>query len=162
MSVTLWFLIYSFFLIQPFTIQGQDHGWGQSTCTKSQSESDFISTHIPLVPGQLPTTLQGYRFFKIWPSKSKVIGQVHLVGPTSYWLTFLLFYFNPWNKAFSKFDLEISRSSSWERSQLKACPTSYWFSSLSFHVNWPSYSCDTTLQNLSLKIQGQDHKPVMV
>ena len=36
-------------------------------------------------------------------------------------------------------------------------PTSYRLTSLSFHVNLPSHSRDTTFQNLTLKIQGQGH-----
>ena len=36
-------------------------------------------------------------------------------------------------------------------------PTLYRPTSLSFHVNQPSHSWDTTFQNLTLKIQGQGH-----
>ena len=44
----------------------------------------------------------------------KVKGQGHIVGPTAYWLTKLLFHINQlsnsWDTAISQFDLESPRS----------------------------------------------------
>ena len=65
-------------------IQGQGHGWGQSS--KSQCESNILSTHIPLVPCQSAIPFPRNSIFKIWPWKSKVkaIAQGHKVGITPY------------------------------------------------------------------------------
>ena len=103
-----------------FKIQGQGHGWGQSS--KSQSGSKLLSSHIPLFSCQSGTPHQGYSFFKIWPwnSKVKVIAQGHIVGSTSYRLTFLSLHdkkpSHPWERAF---DLWNPRSGSWVRSKFK-------------------------------------------
>ena len=51
-------------------IQGQGHGWGESS--KSQSGCNFLSTHIPFVPCQSALSFLRYSIFKIWPWKSKV------------------------------------------------------------------------------------------
>ena len=68
--------------------------------------------------------IPGICFFKIWlwKSKVKVIAQGHIVGPPSYWLTSLLFHVNPTIpeiQLFFKFDLENSRSGSWESAKFK-------------------------------------------
>ena len=74
-------------------IQGQGHRWGQSS--KSQCESNILSTHNPFVPCQSGIPLLSYDFLKIWPwnSRVKVIDEVtvqsHNVGITSYRLTIL-------------------------------------------------------------------------
>ena len=101
-------------------IQGQGHGWGE--CWKSQHESKILSTHILLIPCHSAIPFLRYNFFKIWPWKSKVKVMVgvkvesHKVGVTSYRFTSLSFHVNQtshsWYKAFSKFDLENSRSRS--------------------------------------------------
>ena len=105
-------------------IQGQGHGWDQSS--KSQSGFDFPSTHIPFVLCKSAIPFLGYCFFKIWSweSKVKVITQGHTVGPTSYQLTFVSFHdtidSHPFRSVsinlpisdielFSKFDLENTR-----------------------------------------------------
>ena len=84
----------------------------------------------------------------------------HNVSLTSYRLTSLLFDVNwpsqSWNTAFSKFDLENSRS----RSQLKVTKKvyhpidSYPFRSMSIGPPIPGIQL---FQNLTLKIQGQGH-----
>ena len=51
-------------------IKGQCHGWGHSS--KSQCESNIISTHTPFVPCQSALPLLSCDFFKIWPWKSRV------------------------------------------------------------------------------------------
>ena len=104
-------------------IQVQGHGWGQSS--KSQCESNILSTHIPLVPCQLALPFLRYSILKIWPWKSKVevIPQGHKVGITPYLLISFLFHVDQpshsWDTAISIFDIENSRSMSWVRSQLK-------------------------------------------
>ena len=122
-------------------IQVQGHRWGQSS--KSQCESNILSTHNPFVPCQSGIPLLSYDFFKIWPlnSRVKVIDEVtvqsHNVGITSYRLTFLSFHVNrpshSWDTAFSKFDLENQWSRSWVRSQFK----SQWGSNIqSTHISF--------------------------
>ena len=71
-----------------FKIQGQGHGWRQSS--KSQCESNILLTHIPFVPCQSGIPLLSYDFFKTWPwnSRVKVMDEVTVqsqnVGVTSY------------------------------------------------------------------------------
>ena len=86
-----------------------------------QHVSNIISTHIPFIPCQSAIPFLRYDFFKIWPWKSKVKVMVEVqvesqVGVTSYRFTSLLFHVNrpshSWDKAFSNFDLENSRSRS--------------------------------------------------
>ena len=108
-------------------IQGQGHGWGESS--KSQSGCNFLSTHIPFVPCQSALPFLRYSIFKIWPWKSKVKvmseGNVesHNVGPTFYRLTSLSSHVNlpshSWDMTFSKFDLESPRSRPWLRWKFK-------------------------------------------
>ena len=80
----------------------------------------------------------------------------HNVSLTSYRLTSLWFHVNwsshSWNTAFSKFDLENSRS----RSQLKVYHpiNSYPFRSMSIGPPIPGIQL---FQNLTLKIHGQGH-----
>ena len=94
-------------------IQGQGHGWSQSS--KSQCESNImniLSTHIPLVPCQLALPFLRYSIFKAWPwkSKVKVIVQGHKIGITPYQLISLSFHVNrpshSWDTVISKFDIE--------------------------------------------------------
>ena len=133
-------------------IQGEGHGWGQGL--KSQLESNILSTHILLVPWQSTLLLLWERFFKIWPSKSKVkvIAQSHILGITSYWLII------PFVLCWSALQyLRYSYSKNWPwKSKLKVMGevkvkshnvslTSYQLTSLSFHVNWPSHSWDTAI-----------------
>ena len=134
-------VFFSIFLT--FKIQGQGHGWGQSS--KSQRVSHFLLTHIHFFPCQSAIPLQGYSFFKIWPwkSKVKVIAQGHIVGPTSYRLTSVSFHVNwpipeiqhfqiwPW-----KFNVKVMGEVKVQ--SYKVCHTSYRFTSLSFRVNRPS------------------------
>ena len=72
-------------------IQGQGHGWGQSS--KLQSESNILSTHIPFVPCQWAFPFLRCSIFKIspWKSKVKVIAEGHIVGITPYQLISLSF-----------------------------------------------------------------------
>ena len=108
-------------------IRGEDHASGHTS--KSQCESNILSTHIPFVPCQSGIPFLSYDFFKIWPWKSKVrvIGEVtvqsHYVGAISYRLTSLSFHINrashSWVTTFSKFDLENLGSRSWVRSHFK-------------------------------------------
>ena len=131
------------------------HGWGQSS--KSQCESNILSTHIPFVPCQSGIPLLSYDFFKIWPwnSRVKVIGEVtdqsHNMGRTSYRLTSLSFHVNRpspyWVMTFSKFDLENQRSRSWVRSHFKV---TMWSSILSTHI--PFVPCQSALPFLRYSI----------
>ena len=86
------------FQILTLKIHGQGHGWGE--CWKSQHGSKILSTHIPFIPCQSAIPFLRYKFFKIWPwkSKVKVMTEVkvesHKVGVTSYRLTSLSFHVN--------------------------------------------------------------------
>ena len=133
---------------------------------KVQSESNILSTHIPLVPCQSALPFPRYSIFKIWTwkSKVKVIAQGHKVGITPYRLISLLIHVDrpchSWDTAISKFDVENSRSRSWVRSKLKV-------------ITWVLHSVDThpfrsisirrpfpelwLFQNLTLKIKGHGH-----
>ena len=124
------FLRYSYLKKMTLKIQGQGHGWGQSS--KSQCDSNIPSTHILLV-STIP--FLRYSIFKIWPwkSKVKVIAQGHKVDITPYLLISLSFHVDQpshsWDTAISKFDIE----NSWVRSTFSR------LTSLSFHVNWASH-----------------------
>ena len=106
------FLGYSYFKI--FKIQGQGHGWGQSW--KSQHEPNIQSTHIPFVPCQSGILFLSYDFFSKLDLENQRSVQSHNMGVTSYQLTSLSFHINQtshsWDTAFSKFDVENSRSRS--------------------------------------------------
>ena len=132
--------------------------------SKSQSESNILSNHIPLVPCQSALPFPRYSIFKIWPWKFKVIAQGHKVGITPYRLISLLFHVDrpchSWDTAISKFDIENSRSSSWVRSKLKVITClqhsvdSHPFRSMS--IGHPVSEL-WLFQNLTLKIKGQGH-----
>ena len=66
--------------------------WGQSS--KSQCESNILSTHNPLIPCQSALPFLRYSIFKIlpWISKVDVWAQGHKVGITTYWLVSLSFH----------------------------------------------------------------------
>ena len=148
-------------LFQNFTlkIQGQGHGWRQSS--KSQHGSNIQSTHILFNPCQSGIPFLSNDFFKFWPWKSrvKVMGvvtvQSHNVGLTSYRLTSLSFHVNreshSWVTTFSKFDLEKGRGHGWGHN---VGLTSYQLTSFSFQVNWPSYSWDTAFSKFYLEKPG--------
>ena len=149
-------------------IEGQGHGWGESW--KSQHGSNILSTHIPLILCQSAIPFLRYNFFKIWPWKSKVKVMVevkvesHKMGVISYRLTSLPFIVNrpshSWDTAFSKFDLENSRSRSWMRWTLKVTTwvkhsiDSHPFDSMSIGHPIPEIQL---FQNVTLKIQGQGY-----
>ena len=135
-------------------IQGQGHGWGQSW--KSRHGSNILSIHIPFVPCQSAIPFLRYDFFKIWPSKSKVMVMVevkvenHKVGVTS--LTSLSFHVNRLFQSrdikFSKFDLENPRWrwNDYDIAQLQVWTIPYnfeWYKSIQqlqrygFHKVWP-------------------------
>ena len=95
---------------------------GHGQISRSQSGFDVLLIHIHFVPCQSVFPSLRYGYFKVWPWKSRVLvmGKVkvqgHIVVPTSYWLTSLLFHVNlpshSWDTAISKFDLESPRSRS--------------------------------------------------
>ena len=115
---TIPFLRYSFFKIRPSKskVKIMDEPKIQS---HKVGQTSYWLTH-PFYPCQSLLLFLWYGFCKIWPwkSKVKVIAQSHIVGPTSYRFTSLLFQVNwsshSWNTAFFKFDLENSRSWEWE------------------------------------------------
>ena len=150
-------------LFKELTLKIQGQGWGHSS--KSQSESNILSTHIPFVPCQSALPFPRYGILKIWPwkSKVKVIAQGQKVGITPYRLISLLFHVDRpchcWDTAISKFNIGNSRSRSWVRSKLKV-------------ITWVQHSVDShpkgmsigdpdpdlwRFQNLTLKIKGQGH-----
>ena len=136
-------------------IQGQGHGWGQSS--KSQCKYNILSTHISFTPCRLALPFLRHSIFKIWPCKSKVkvIAQGHKVGTTPYRLISLSFNVkrpsHAWDTAISKFDVEISRSGSWVSHNV--CLISYRLTSLSLHVNRASHSWVTTFYKFDLENQ---------
>ena len=135
-------------------IKGQGHGWGQSW--KSRHGSNILSIHIPFVPCQSAIPFLRYDFFKIWPSKSKVMVMVevkvenHKVSVTS--LASLSFHvnrlFHSRDIKFSKFDLENPRWrwNDYDIAQLQVWTIPYnfeWYKSIQqfqrygFHKVWP-------------------------
>ena len=152
-----------------FKIQGQGHGWGQSS--KSQRESNILSTHIPFIPYQSALPFLRYSIFKIWPwkSKVKVIAQGHKVGITPYRLISPSFHVDwpsySWDTAISKFDVENSRSRSWVRSKLKVTRwvqhsvESHPFCSMSIGHPIPELRL---FQNLTSKIKDQGQMTMML
>ena len=97
-------------LLQNLTlkIQGQGHVWGQS----SKLEWLPIDSHR-LCSCHSINSFLGCGLSKIWPWKSKVkiITQGYIVGPTSFWLTFLLFHVNQpshsWDAVFQNLTYKI-------------------------------------------------------
>ena len=152
-----------------FKIQGQCHGWRQSS--KSQCESNILLTHIPFVPCQSGIPLLSYDFFKTWPwnSRVKVMDEVtvqsHNVGVTSYRLTSLSFHVDrpshSWYiQHFQNLTLKIKGQGHGWGHTLK----SQWGSNiLPTHI--PFLPCQSGIpfvsydffQNLTLKIKGQGH-----
>ena len=136
-----------------FKMQGEVHGWSQSS--KSRSGSDFLLTLNPFVQCQSSTPLQGYSFSWFWPwkSKFKVITQGHAMVSTSYQLTSLSYppileiqHFKIWPlKSKVKVMDEVKIQSN------KVCPTSYRLTSLSFHVNQSSHSWDMAFSKFDLE-----------
>ena len=111
--------------------------------------------------------------FDLENPKVKLKAQDHIVGPTSYQLTSLFSMFIdppiPEIQLFKNLTVKIWRLKSKVKvmgevkvQSHKVCPISYRFISLFFHVNQPSYSCNMFFQHLTLKIQGQGHKPMML
>ena len=146
-------------------IQGQGHGWGQSQ--KSQCESNILLTHIPFIPWQSGIPLLSYDVFIKLTLKSK--GQGHGWGhslksqcgsnilSTHFpfvlcqsgipFLSYDLFKIWPW-KSRVKVMGEVTVQSH------NVGLTSYRLTSLSFHVNRPSNSWDTTFSKFDLENQG--------
>ena len=119
----------------------------------------LMSPHIPIY---------SYQKISLWNSKVKVMVKVnfenHNMGPTFYRLTSLSFNVNgpsrSWDTAFSKFDVEKTRSRSWVRWTLKVTTwvqhfiDSHPFCSMSIGHAIPEMQL---FQNLTWKIQGKGH-----
>ena len=126
---------------------------------------------MPFVPWWSALPFLRYSIFKIWPWKSKVkiIAQGHTAGITPYRLISLSSYVNrsshSCDAAFSKFDTEKSRSSSWVRSMLKVTTwvqhsvDSHPFRSMSISPPIPEIQ---HFQNLTFKTQGQSQMTMML
>ena len=143
-------------------IQGQAHGWGQSS--KSQYESSIPSTHISLVPCQSALLFMRYSIFKVWPwkSKDKVTAQGHKVGitlsthiPFVPCLSDLLFlgysYFKIWRW---KFKVKVW-GQIWESYNMG--PTFVRLTSLRFMSIGHPIPELRLFQNLTFKMKGQGH-----
>ena len=127
-----------------FKIQGQNHGWDQSS--KSQSGSHFLSNHIPSVPCQTVLPFLGNRLLNL---TMKIQGQVqrlrsycwsniisiHIPFISCYSTTPFLKY-----SLFSKFDFEVMGEVKVQSHNI--CPTPYWFTSLSFHFSCTQHCVD--------------------
>ena len=155
-----------------FNLENPSQGHGQGQRSRTYSGSNNQSTHTPFVSNQSALPLLGYGYFTIWLFKSKVtiVTQGHMIGSTSNQLKSILSHvngpFHLWNAAFiQRPDLETPRWSSWERSKLKATkcaplpidshPFSFMLINYPVNVIW-------LFQYLTLKIQGQSHKPMML
>ena len=129
-------------------IKGRGHGWGLSS--KSQCESNILSTQSAL-------PFLRYSIFKIWPWKSRVkvmdevTVQSHIpFAPCQSALPFLkysIFKIWPW-KSRVKVMNEITVQCH------NVGLASYRLTSLSFHVNWPSHSWNTAFSKFDLENQG--------
>ena len=137
-------------LFKKLTLKFQGQGWGQSS--KPQSESNILSTHIPLVPCQSAFPFLRYSIFL--NLTVKIQGQGHTSRSQSWyitlsthilfvpcWSTLLFLGYNnfkilPWNSR-AKVMGEVTVQSHY------VGLTSYRLTSLSFHVNRPSHSWDT-------------------
>ena len=130
-------------------IQGQGHGWGQSS--KSQCESNILSTHIPLVPRQSAHPFLRYSIFKLypWKSKVKVIAQGHKVGITPYRLISLSFHVDQpsdsWDTAISNLKIQ-GKGHGWGHSSKSQCECNI----LSTHI--PFVPCQLGIPFLSYDI----------
>ena len=145
-------------------IKVQGHGWGHSL--KSQCGSN-IPSNIPFVPCQSSLPFLSYDFFKNLTLKIK--GQGHGWGHSSKsqcgssilstdttfvpcqsalpFLRYSIFKFWP-RKSRVKVMGEVTVQSH------NVGLTSYRFTSLLFHVNWPSHSWDTAFSKFDLENQG--------
>ena len=144
-------------------IQGQCHGWGQRS--KSQRESNFLSTHILFVPSQSGIPMLSYDFFKIWPwnSRVKVTDEVtvqsHNVGITSYRLTSIRSMSIgppiPEIQHFQNLTLKIKGQGHWwsHSSSQNEGLTSYRLTSLFFQGNRASHSWVMTFSKFDLENQ---------
>ena len=146
-------------------IKGQAHGWGHTL--KSQWGSSIVSTRIPFVLCQSGIPFVSYDFFKIWPwkSKVKVMGEVNSSKSqcgSSILSNHILFF--PCQSALPFLRYSIFKIWPW-KSRVKVMGevpvqrhnvglTSYRLTSLSFHVNRPAHSWDTTFSKLDLEYQG--------
>ena len=143
-------------------ILGQGHGWSGNS--KSQSGCNILLTHIPFVPCQSAIPFLRYNFFKFWPwkSKVKVMGEVDikksqhgsnilsthiLLIPCKLAIPFLRYDFFKIRPR--KFKVKVMGEGNVENHKVGV--TSYRLTSLSFHVNRPSHSWDTTLSKFDLE-----------
>ena len=147
-------------LFKKLTLKIQGQVWGQSS--KSQSESNILSTHIHLVPCQSDLPFPRYSIFKIWPWKSKVKVIAH--GHSSYntlsthipfvpcrsTLPFLGYSnFKIWRW---KFKVQVMGEVKVESHNM--APTFSRLTSLSFHVDRASRSWVMTFSKFDLENQG--------
>ena len=133
-------------------IQVQGHGWGKRL--RSHNWFNDLSTHILYVPCQLAIPLLEFNYFKIWPRKSNV----KVIAQGTYWVqhpinshsfrsmsidpTILRYtFFKIWHW---KFKVKITAQGH------IVGATSYRFTSVLFHVNWPIPDIQL-FQNLTLK-----------
>ena len=110
--------------------------------SRSYNESNIVSIHICFFALQLYNPFLRYRYFKIWPWKSKVkdmggvTGQGHIMGSMLYWFISLLLSVNltihSWDMSILKFGLKNPRSMS---PRVKGQMTQIW-------VNIGSYNAD--------------------
>ena len=142
-------------------IQGQGHGWGQSS--KSQCESNILSTHVPLVPCQSALPFLRYSILK--NLTLKIQGQGHSSRsqgryntpsthipfvPCRSALPFLGYSnFKIWCW---KFKVEVMGEVKVESHNMG--PTFSRLTSLSFHVNRASHSWVITFSKFDLENQG--------
>ena len=143
------------------TIQVQGHGWGEHW--KSQHGSNILSTHIPFIPCQssipflvrlfqnLTLKIQGqsHGWGQSWKSQSGcIILLTHIPFiPCQSALPFLrycIFKIWPW-----KSKVKVIGEGNLESHNMG--PTFYRLTPLSFHVNRPSHSWDTTFSKFDIE-----------
>ena len=85
----------------------------------------WVRLHIdshPFSSRSIAHSTPGIQIFQNLTFKIQGHRSVHLVGPTSYWLTFLLFYFNPWNKVSQNLTLKFQGRAHWRGHSSKHVP----------------------------------------
>ena len=146
--------------ISIFYLENPRSWWGQSS--KSQHGFNILLIQLPFFPCQSALPFLWHKiFFKISPWKSKVNviaeGLELIVGTTPYWLLSLSFdvdehsrfYIQLFKNLTLKIQGQVMGQVNVESDNMG--PTFYRLTSLSFHVNRPSHSWDTTFSKFDLE-----------
>ena len=148
-------------LFKKLTLKFQGQGWGQSS--KPQSESNILSTHIPLVPCQSAFPFLRYSIFL--NLTVKIQGQGHTSRSQSWyitlsthilfvpcWSTPLFLGYNNFKIWRWKFKVQVMGEVKVESHNMG--PTFIQITSLLFHVDRASHCWVKTFSKFYLEIQG--------